>query len=198
MLHTSSLSHPRRQSGFTIVEVLVVVTILGLLAALALPSFQPLIERWRVKTTIEELQSSLYFARSKAIAIGGNIAIVKNDVSGSCVSTGDDDWTCGWRIFVDADRNGTQAACTPADQTECTIQEMSSSPHTLLVVAPNDGGALFMDRGGRITKKNGFDPIANVSVDVIAKHKTLTDLSTRRLCISGAGRLKQVKGSESC
>ncbi len=175
-----------------------VVSILGLLVALALPSFQPLIERWRVKTTIEELQGSLYFARSKAIAIGGNIAIVKNDVSGSCVSTGNDDWTCGWRIFVDADRNGTQAACTPADPTECTIQEMSPSPHTLLVVAPNDGGALFMDRGGRITKKNGFDTIANVSVDVIAKNKTLTDLSTRRLCIWGAGRLKQVKGSESC
>jgi type IV fimbrial biogenesis protein FimT len=198
MLHTSSLSHPRRQSGFTIVEVLVVVTILGLLAALALPSFQPLIERWRVKTTIEELQSSLYFARSKAIGLGGKIAIVKNDVSGSCVSTGNDDWKCGWRIFVDADNNGTQAACTPADPTECTIQESNPSPNMLVVVAPTDGGGLFMDRNGRFTDKKGLVPVNTLSMDVIAKDRTLTDLSTRRLCIFGAGRFKQIKGSESC
>lgn len=175
-----------------------VVSILGLLVALALPSFQPLVERWRVKTTIEELQGSLYYARSKAIAGGTNIAIVKNDVSGSCVSSGNDDWRCGWRIFVDADKNGTQAACTPADPTECTIQESTPSPNTFVIVAPTDGGGLFMDRNGRFTDKKGIVPVNTLSMDVIAKDRTLTDLSTRRLCIFGAGRFKQVKGSESC
>jgi type IV fimbrial biogenesis protein FimT len=197
MLHTSSPSHPRSQSGFTIIEVLVVVSVLGILAALALPSFQPLIERWRVKTTIEELQSSLYFARSRAITNAGNIVLVKNDVSGSCVSTGNDDWTCGWRIYLDQNRDGNQAACTPADTTECTLQESSASPNTLLAVAPNDSGRLFMDSSGRITNKDGVI-INNLSMDVIAKDRMLTDLSTRRLCITGPGRYKQVKGHESC
>lgn len=197
MLHTSSPSHPSRQSGFTLVEVLVVVSILALLSALALPSFQPLIERWRVKTSVEELQSSLYFARSRAITEGGNIVIVKNDVSGSCVSTGNNDWSCGWRIYLDANRDGNQAACTPADTTECTLQESSASPNTLLAVAPNDSGRLFMDRSGRITNKDGAI-FNNLSMDVIAKNRTLTDLSTKRLCITGPGRYKQVKGTESC
>ena len=197
MLHTSSPSHPRSQSGFTLIEILVVVSVLGILAALALPSFQPLIERWRVKTTVEELQSSLYFARSRAITNAGNIVLVKNDVAGSCVSTGNDDWTCGWRIYLDQNRDGNQAACTPADTTECTLQESSASPNTRLVVAPNDSGRLFMDSSGRITNKDGVI-INNLSMDVIAKDRMLTDLSTRRLCIFGPGRYKQVKGSESC
>ncbi|RKR26810.1 type IV fimbrial biogenesis protein FimT [Acidovorax sp. 93] len=197
MLHTSSLSHTRRQSGFTFIEVLVVVSVLGILAALALPSFQPLIERWRVKTTVEELQSSLYFARSRAITNGGNIVLAKNDVFGSCVSTGNDDWTCGWRIYFDANRDGNQAACTPADTTECTIQESTAAPNTLLVVAPNDNGRLFMDGSGRITNKAGV-VFNNLSMDIVAKDRMLTDLSSRRLCIFGPGRYKQVKGSESC
>ncbi|WP_228894453.1 GspH/FimT family pseudopilin [Acidovorax sp. Leaf73] len=197
MLHTSSPSHPHKQTGFTLVEVLMVVSILGLLVALALPSFQPLIERWRVKTTIEELQSSLYFARSRAITNGGNIVLVKNDVFGSCVSTGNDDWSCGWRIYIDQNRDGNQATCTPADTTECTIQESTPSPSTLLAVAPNDNGRLFMDRSGRVTNKDGAI-FNNLSMDVIAKDRMLTDLSTRRLCITGPGKYKQVKGSESC
>ncbi len=197
MLHTYKTLKTSKQTGFTVIEVLVVVSILGILAALALPSFQPLIERWRVKTTVEELQSSLYFARARAITNGGNIVLVKNDVSGSCVSTGNDDWTCGWRIYFDQNRDGNQAACTPADTTECTLQESSASPNTLLAVAPNDNGRLFMDRSGRITNKDGVI-INNLSMDVIAKDRMLSDLSTRRLCITGPGKYKQVKGYESC
>ena len=186
------------QRGFTVIELMVVVGIVAVLAGLAAPSFQPVIERWRVKGTTEELQHSLYTARSQAILTGGNIVIVKNDTSGTCVSTGNDDWSCGWRFYWDADRDGNQAACTAANQSECTIRESSPSPNTLLAVAPNDNGRLFMDRSGRIVNRTTGAPINNLSMDVIAKNRTLTDPSSRRLCITGPGKYKQVKGSESC
>lgn len=54
-----------------------------------------------------------------------------------------------------------------------------------------------MDRSGRITNKDGVI-INNLSMDVIAKDRMLSDLSTRRLCITGPGKYKQVKGYESC
>ena len=56
-----------RCAGFTAIELMVVLAILAVLAALAAPSFNPLIERWRVRQATEALQSTLYFARSEAI-----------------------------------------------------------------------------------------------------------------------------------
>ena len=65
----------RGQQGFTAIELMVVVSIVAILAALAAPSFTPLIERWRVRSAIEHLTSTLYFARSEAIKRGGGITI---------------------------------------------------------------------------------------------------------------------------
>ena len=186
-----------RQRGFTMTELMVVVSMVGILAAIALPAFQPLIERWRNRTASEELKNSLYFARSKAIQLGGNLVIERREIGPKCVSTGNDDWSCGWRIYFDGNRDGNQGACTNADDTECTIQESNVPPTTLLAVAPNDGGRLFMDRSGRITDKSGAI-LNKVSFDIIAKGKTLSTLGSSRLCITGPGKFKQVNGSESC
>jgi type IV fimbrial biogenesis protein FimT len=65
---------------------MVVVAIIAVLAALAGPSFTPLIERWRVRDAAETLTSSIYYARSEAIKRGGNIIIIKNPNSGACTT----------------------------------------------------------------------------------------------------------------
>lgn len=198
MLRRSAFhASPAAQRGITVIELMVVVGILAILAGLAAPSFQPLIERWRVRSSTEELQGSLYAARSRAILEGGDIVIVRNTSSGTCTSTGPTDWSCGWRFYRDANRDGMQAACTAAAPAECTIRESSPSPNTILTVSPTDNGRLFMNASGRIVDSVGAS-VNNIAVDVVAKNKTLTDLSSRRLCVGGAGRYKQVKGSESC
>ena len=55
-LNRYSQQSPR---GFTLIEVMVVVSILAVLIAIAAPSFTPMIERWRVRQATEQLQSTL-------------------------------------------------------------------------------------------------------------------------------------------
>ena len=87
-LSPPALGQRTTERGFSLLEVMVVVAILAILAALAGPSFTPMIERWRVRSATEDLQSSLYFARSEAIKRGGGISVAAKDGA---------DWSSGWQ-----------------------------------------------------------------------------------------------------
>ena len=90
-MHRIQHLHPRHSLGFTLIELMVTVSVLGVLMAIALPSFQPLIERWRVRQVESHLESSLQFARSEAIKRGGNVVMQKittnTNGNNSCAAT---------------------------------------------------------------------------------------------------------------
>ena len=62
-------------AGFTLVELLIVITIASILAAIALPSFKSLNESQRVKNAAYEIYSVLNLARSEAIKRNKNITV---------------------------------------------------------------------------------------------------------------------------
>ena len=95
----------RHALGFTAIELLIVITILAVLTALAGPSFGPLIERWRTNQAVNNMTSTLYAARSEAIKRGGKVSVRKiaNGTEGCTFASTNQEWSCGWVIFVDAD-----------------------------------------------------------------------------------------------
>jgi len=66
----------RRYKGFTIVELMITIAILGILVAIAAPSFNESIARRRVDGIANELSTDLQFARAEAISKNIEVALV--------------------------------------------------------------------------------------------------------------------------
>lgn len=79
-----------RGRGFTIIEMLMVVAILGIFAGLAAPSMADLLASTAVKGAATDLYSSLIIARSEAIKRRANATVAPVGA----------DWTTGWTVTI--------------------------------------------------------------------------------------------------
>ncbi len=88
----------RQHSGFTAVELMVVVAIVAILAALALPSFAHMINKYQTTQMQNALVDTIYFARSEAVKWGGNVRIVRMPNDANCSTGSAQEWDCGWQV----------------------------------------------------------------------------------------------------
>jgi type IV fimbrial biogenesis protein FimT len=82
-------SRNKKQSGFSILELMIVVAIAGILAAVAVPEMRNFLLTQQVRTAASDAHLSLILARSEAIK--RNASVVITPLSGS-------DWKSGWRV----------------------------------------------------------------------------------------------------
>ncbi|MEE9327181.1 MAG: GspH/FimT family pseudopilin [Cocleimonas sp.] len=90
-----------RNKGFTLIEVVVTMAIVGVFASLAIPSFSNLIQSNRVAAGTSLLVSGLHLARSEALKRANNVVLCVSTNQTSC--TGGGDYAQGWIIFLDCD-----------------------------------------------------------------------------------------------
>ena len=58
---------PQATRGFTLVELLIAVVVIGVLAAIAIPRFRELTQTWRLDSAAQQLLGDLHRARVEAI-----------------------------------------------------------------------------------------------------------------------------------
>lgn len=84
--------------GFTLVELMVTLTVMAILLAIAVPSFRDTIRRNRVSSANNALLSALSYARSEAIDRGQLVTLCPSADAVNC-TTGGTSWGAGWMVY---------------------------------------------------------------------------------------------------
>src|SRR5687768_3569934 len=87
----------RGSRGFTLLELMVTLTVAGILLGVGVPSFVDMVRSNRAAANINELSTAFAIARNEAIRRGTNITVCRSTNGTACGA----DWADGWIVFVD-------------------------------------------------------------------------------------------------
>jgi type IV fimbrial biogenesis protein FimT len=178
----------QRAKGFTLVEMIVTVTIAAILASIAIPSFTKMIERNRISTGTNEFLSALILARSEAVKRSSPVVVCASTNSSTC--SGTTDFASGWIIYPDCDGDGALGTTNTCDmdgngvnetsETAAIIKVHDALPQLSIVSSTANTSSISYAASGRSTSMT----------IVIGKD---TNTPSRQIDISLTGRVKSCK-----
>ena len=162
--------------GVTALELMVVLAVLAVLLALALPAWQDLAARQRRNAMAEQLNGHLALARSAAISKGRPVAV-------STMGVG---WHSGWRVHLDDQRNGQW------DAGESVLAEQEGDPMVRISGNGSMGRYALFDPDGRPRQSGGGFLSGRLEVC------TPDRLGVTVLIMSAAGRIRRESRETNC
>lgn len=125
------------QAGLSLPELMVVLVIMGILMAIAMPDFLTIIRNGRLATEANDLMTDLAFARAEATRRGQRVTLCVSSNGTSC-GTGSS-WGGGRLAFADA---GTAGTVETGD--EVLRYHQATSSHSITVTASGFGTLNFI------------------------------------------------------
>lgn len=103
----------RAQAGFTLLELMVVVAIVGVLMAIAVPAMGDFIRNGRITAAANDVMAAMHFTRSEAIKRRDPVtlctsanAVLASNLANPNATCADSEFLTGWLVFVDLNQNG--------------------------------------------------------------------------------------------
>lgn len=212
------MSHSR-QHGLTLIELMITLSIVAILVALAGPPYRQFIQNQRLSAAASDLQAALSYARAEAIKRSARVVVcassAANAAAPNCTMSAagpDTDgraWSAGWIVFVDYDNDlkvsATAAGGFPADIVLRVQQGPLQGIRSASFIAPSESLGGFVSYGG-----SGFSrPIAPTKVDELRegrillcdnRDKTGQNNFARAVWVMGAGlpRIDAAAEGENC
>jgi len=116
--------------GFTLIELMVTLSIMAIMMAIAVPSFRSFVNGQRVKSAATEIMTAVLIARSDAIKRNASVTITPTDAA---------DWAKGWTVTVGAATLHQQEAIENVSATTYTNAICTSAGSVPTVVFSNTG-----------------------------------------------------------
>lgn len=181
------------QHGFTLIEVMVVLTLMVILLAIGVPSMRDMLVENRLSSNVNEFIAANSFARSEAIKRGQLVTVCRAvDVgtgtdscnSSSSADRGSMDWGTGWLVFVE--NSSASAGIGRVDPGEDVLLRQSALTSKTHVSASSR----------RITYNGTGEPISNIAG---VNFKFNADgYFGRIVCINRTGRARVIRESSTC
>lgn len=162
---------PKAQSGFTLIEIMVVVALIAILASLAVPSWTQLLVRNSVRASVNDFSLSLQFARSQAVLLNSPVTLCPSSDGANCTAT---DYAAGWIVRVGPAANSVG---------QRILQDVLQRDRVTITASHAGAQFIFLPNG---SPGNGF---AGSTVAITPTATGLNDL-TRWLCINRTGRIR--------
>lgn len=167
-----------KEKGFTLIELMIAIAILGVIVGLAAPAMGDFLIRQRVSSQANELMLALAFARSEAVKSNTSIAIIP-------ATNSSDGWSDGWCVGPESSMNN----CNHSSRlrTFSAVSGVSvSSPYR------TSNPKLYFKRDGTL---NGAQPFRITSSKLKA---TGDDARCVDIATQGRSSLRKVTRDASC
>jgi type IV fimbrial biogenesis protein FimT len=161
-------------SGFTLTEMIVVVSIVAILMAIGVPTYRSVTNSNRIAAEVNGLLGDMQYARAEAIKEGQPVTVCTSSDGATCANVAT--WQSGWIVFSNPNAN------TTVDPGEAIFR----------VQRPFSGSDTFQASGSTTAvtfNREGFMQAPTTAVTITLHDSTSNSAWTRCLAITKVGML---------
>ena len=182
----SKCSFRGRNAGLTLLELIVTLTVVGILLTIAVPNLNALLQGQAKATTADRFALSLAYARQEAVTRSRRVVLCPS-VDGENCMTDSGRWEEGWIIFIDEDEDFIRSP----EEELLRVGNPGSTGTTLRTSANFSDGLAYLPLGN----SRGRTGLATGTFRVCDARGADSGLS---LIIARGGRVRRDRGTTQC